>query len=85
MLLKIRSTDCALREVILQWKRSIYLEADRTLRKMQYAIMKKKSCADFITLSGRLIKVMNEGRKADAVWILVMHFTAFQNKSYFPN
>lgn len=47
--------------------------------------MKKKSCADFITLSGRLIKVMNEGSMADGIWILVMQFEVSQNKSYFPN
>lgn len=50
MLLKIRSTDCTLIEVILQGKKPFYLEDDGTLRKMQYAIMKKKYCADFTSL-----------------------------------
>jgi len=43
MLLKIRSIDCTLIEVILQGKKSLYLEDDGILRKSQYAIMKKKS------------------------------------------
>lgn len=52
---------------------------------MQYETMKKMSYADFITLSGRLIKVMSEGSKADAIRILVTHFRVSQNKSYFTN
>lgn len=67
MLLKIRSTDCTVIEVILQGKRSLHLEDEATLRQMQYAIIKRKSCADFFTLSGRLIKVMNEGSMAYAI------------------
>lgn len=58
MLLKSRSTDCTLGEE--EEKKSLYLEADGTLRKMQYVIMKKKSFTDFITSSDRLIKVMNK-------------------------
>lgn len=41
MLLKIRSTDCTVTEVILQGKRSLYLEDDATFKKMEYAIMKR--------------------------------------------
>lgn len=60
MLLKIRPTDCTVIEVILQGKISLYLEHEATFRKMEYAIMKRKSCAVFIILSGRLIKGMKE-------------------------
>lgn len=58
MLLKIRSTDCTLIEVILQGKIRLYLKDEATFRRMEYALMKRKSCADFIILSGRLIKGM---------------------------
>lgn len=58
MLLKIRPTDCTVIEVILQGKINLYLEDEVTFRKMKYAVMKIKSCAVFIILSGRLIKGM---------------------------
>lgn len=67
MLLKIRSTDGTVIEVILQGKRSLYLEDEATFRKMEYAIMKRRSCAGFVILSSRLIKVMNEGSMAYAI------------------
>lgn len=58
MLLKIRPTDCTVIEVILQGKINLYSEDEVTFRKMEYAVMKIKSCAVFIILSGRLIKGM---------------------------
>lgn len=52
---------------------------------MQYVIMMKKPCTDFSILSGRLIKGMKEGSKADAISVLVMYVGVSQKKSYFPN